>query len=96
MKRTTIMADEELLFRIERLARRQGRTKAEMIRDALELYVADQEAELPLASPLMNLVGLAGPDAPPMDLADGRDEELIRDSLHPHFGFTRADDATSG
>lgn len=96
MKRTTIMADEELLFRIERLARRQGRTKAEMIRDALELYVADQESNLPQASPLMNLVGLAGPDAPPMDLADGRDEELIRSALHPQFGFTQADDATSG
>ena len=92
MKRTTIMADEELLYRIEHIARYRGQTKARIIRDALEAYVAKAEAEVPQVNPLLDLVDLAGADAVPMDLANGREEEIIRQSIHPHHGFTRSDD----
>ncbi len=96
MKRTTIMADEELLLRIDRLARQQRRTKAQLIREALESYVTKVEAENPPANPLLGLIGLAGEDAPAMDLADGKDEELIRQSIHPQYGFSLNREETPG
>lgn len=96
MKRTTIMADEELLYRIERVARNRGQTKSQVVREALEAYVTTAESEEPPANPLLNLIGLAGDDAVAMDLADGDDEEMIRQSMHPKYGFTRSDDENPG
>lgn len=77
MKRTTIMADEELLYKIERIARQSGRSKAEVIREALHQYVVEVEAETPPQHALLDLIGLAGDDAVAMDLSDGKDELLL-------------------
>ncbi len=88
MKRTTIMADEELLYKIDRLAREQGQSKAHVIREALVEYVAKCEVEKPQKNPLLGLIGLAAEAAVEMDLADGKDEEMIRASMHPLYGFT--------
>lgn len=77
MKRTTIMAEEALLYRIEQIAQESGRSKAEVIREALQAYVIKVEGESPPEYPLLGLVGLAGEDAVAMDLADGKDEELL-------------------
>ena len=43
-KRTTILADPDLLERLERHARRQGSTKTAVIVAALEAYLAEHEA----------------------------------------------------
>lgn len=77
MKRTTIMAEENLLYKIEQIARESGRSKAEVIREALADYVAKIEQDAPPKHPLLTLIGLAADDATPMDLADGQDEQLL-------------------
>lgn len=89
MKRTTILADEDLLYRLDKLAKRQKTTKSQLIREALETYVEQQETESPPANPLLKLTNLAGDRAVPMDLGDGKDEELIRTTIDPRFGFTQ-------
>ncbi len=85
MKRTTIMAEEELLYKIERIAIRKGISKAAVIREALLEYVAEEEAIEPFENPLLNLIGLAGDDAVEMDLSDGKDEEFLREDWVKHI-----------
>lgn len=77
MKRTTIMAEEELLYKIERIAREKGKSKAAVIREALVEYVAEVEATEPFENPLLGLIGLAGDDGVEMDLSNGKDEEIL-------------------
>ncbi|MCB9140413.1 MAG: ribbon-helix-helix protein, CopG family [Caldilineaceae bacterium] len=89
MKRTTILADEDLLYRLDKLAKRQKTTKSQLIREALEAYVEQRETESPPANPLLKLANLAGDRAVPMDLSDGKDEELIRETVDPRLGFTQ-------
>jgi len=89
MKRTTIMAEEELLYKIEQIAQEHGRSKADVIREALADYVAKVEAESPPEDPLLALVGLAGEDAVAMDLSDGKDEELLWAEKDNHLGRHR-------
>lgn len=95
MKRTTIMAEEEILYKIERIAREQGKSKAEIIREALVMYITDVETESPPENPLLRLIGLAGDAAVPTDFSDGKDEEYIRDTIHPIYGFAVRDDEES-
>ena len=72
MRRTTILADPELLTNMEELARRDGVPTSHVIREAMERYVVARRdasgAELPA------LVGMfEGAD----DVAE-RDEEILR------------------
>ena len=55
MKRTTILADERLLAEVSALARRRGVTTSHAVREALEHYVADGQAE---GHQLPDLVGM--------------------------------------
>jgi predicted transcriptional regulator len=55
MRRTSILLDPGLLAELERLARRQGRPTAHVIREALERYVTDQGE---VKSTLPGFVGL--------------------------------------
>jgi metal-responsive CopG/Arc/MetJ family transcriptional regulator len=67
MRRTSILLDPGLLAELERIARRQGRPTAHVIRDALERHVAENggERELP------GFVGIGhGPAEAPPDDAD--------------------------
>lgn len=45
IRRTTILVDPDLLDRVDRLARRTGRTKTAVITAALEAYVGAQETD---------------------------------------------------
>ena len=85
MKRTTIMAEEELLYKIELIAKRKGTSKAAVIREALLEYVAEEESAEPFENPLLGLIGLAGEDAVEMDLSDGKDEEFLREDWVKHI-----------
>ena len=87
MKRTTIMAEEELLYKIERIARDSGQPKAKVIREALAEYIVRFEVAHPPENPLLSIVGIAGFDAPPTDVADGRDEEMLREGADPLYGW---------
>ena len=85
MKRTTIMAEEEILYKIELIAKRKGTSKAAVIREALLGYISDEEAAEPFENPLLGLIGLAGDDAVEMDLSDGKDEEFLREDWVKHI-----------
>ena len=79
------MAEEELLYKIEQIARREGKSKATIIREALEEYITAVEAENPIANPLLGLIGIAEEDAVEMDLSDGQDEEILREEWVKHL-----------
>ena len=86
MVRTTIMAEEDILYKIERIAREQGKSKAEIIREALVMYVTDVETQSPPVNPLLSLIGLAGDDGEETDLSDGKDEEILRTEWVEYIG----------
>lgn len=85
MVRTTIMAEEELLYKIEWIAREQGKSKAEIIREALVMYVTDVETQNPPQNPLLSLIGLAGDEGEETDLSDGKDEEILREEWNKRY-----------
>ena len=85
MVRTTIMAEEEILYKIELIAKRKGISKAAVIRDALLEYIVDEETAEPFENPLLGLIGLAGEDAVEMDLSNGKDEEFLREDWVKHI-----------
>jgi hypothetical protein len=55
MKRTTILADERLLAEVAAVARRRGLTTSHVVREALQRYVLDDQAE---PQPLPDLIGM--------------------------------------
>lgn len=93
MKRTTIMADEELLYKIGRIAQRKGVSKATVIREALAEYVTEETVEEQLENPLLGLIGIADiegeepPEIDPrfLDLSDGNDEAFLRESYNAKY-----------
>jgi hypothetical protein len=90
MKRTTIMIEEELLYDLKQIAQAQDRSTASVIREALAEYVSEQRLEAEEENPLLRLVGLAD-KAVPMDLSDGKDEEILRNGIHPVYGWAIRD-----
>ena len=53
MKRTTILADEQLLYEAKILAARRGTTLTAIVREALASYVAEQRTP-----PALSLIGI--------------------------------------
>lgn len=92
MKRTTIMVDEALLYDLQRIARMQKKTSSAVIREALEAYVTEQHEKSPPANPLLALIGLAG-EGEPTDVSDGGDEEMLRQGIHPIYGWSSHDES---
>jgi len=88
MRRTTILADAELLTNLEEIARRDGLPTSHLIREAMERYVvargADSGAELPA---LVGMFEGAG------DVAE-RDEEILREEM-PAAAEATAAEATA-
>ena len=87
MKRTTIMVEESLLYEIKQLAEEQNKSAANVIREALALYVTEQHRLAPPENPLLGLVGL-GESEEPTDVRDGGDEVMLGDGVHPLYGWT--------
>jgi predicted transcriptional regulator len=79
------MAEAEMLEKIERIARRQGRSKAAVIREALAEYIVEVETAEPYENPLMRLVGLADVDMGETDFSDGKDEEYLKEEWIKHL-----------
>ena len=75
MKRTTIMVDESVLAELDRLARRQRRPTAHLIRESLEKYVSN--ARLMEGTTLPAFVGIG---EGPGDVAEN-DEAILRTEL---------------
>ena len=94
MKRTTIMVEEELLCELKQLAQRENKSTSSIIREALAVYVTEQHKAAPPENPLLAIIGL-GASEEMMDLSDGKDEELLREGLHPIYGWSLKDDSDS-
>ncbi len=94
MKRTTIMVEEDLLYELKQIAQRQNKSTSSVMREALAVYVAEQHKAAPPENPLLSIIGL-GSSEEIMDLSDGKDEELLREGLHPLDGWSLKDDSDS-
>ncbi len=91
MKRTTIMVEEELLYDLQQMAKQQNKSTASIIREALALYVVEQQVENPVANPLLTLAGL-GASATVTDVADGGDEAMLAAGVDGVVGWSVVDD----
>ncbi len=58
-RRTTILAEPELLARVDHLARRTGRTKTDIVRAALLAYLEETEEAAPATLPFI-AIGQSG------------------------------------
>ena len=77
MRRTTILADPELLTNLEEIARRDGLPTSHVIREAMERYVVARRGE---STP--DLPALVGMFEGAGDVAE-RDEEILREEMPP-------------
>jgi metal-responsive CopG/Arc/MetJ family transcriptional regulator len=93
MKRTTIMIEEELLFDLKQLAQQQGKSTSNVIREALAAYVVEQHEEAPPENPLLALAGI-GYSEEMIDLSNGKDEEILRNDIHPIYGWSSNRDSS--
>jgi hypothetical protein len=72
MVRIQLHLTEQQARRLKALARRQGRTRAELIRQGIERVLAEPD---PTGDPLLELVAAAGP-AGRSDLSEAHDDVL--------------------
>ncbi len=82
MKRTTIVADDDLLREMQHLAQRRGMTFTAVLQDAMRAYL---DAQRP--STIESLAGIAS-SGKPVDYSNGRDEEILLAEVHPIYGFS--------
>lgn len=80
MKRTTILADEELLVEAKHLAVQQGRTLTQLFQDALRDYV---QANRPKRR--ISIIGIGRSKEGDISL---RDEEILRAEIDPIEGWS--------
>lgn len=86
MRRTSILLDPGLLAELERIARREGRPTAHVIREALERYVADRPED---QRGLPGFIGL-GAGAGPGDVALNA-RVLVADEIRERLQRQRGD-----
>jgi predicted transcriptional regulator len=91
MKRTTIMIEEELLYQLKQIARQQEKPFASVVREALAVYVTEQQEQNWPENPLLAIAGI-GESEEPTDMSNGRDEEILMAEIHPVYGWGRGSD----
>ena len=92
MKRTTIMIEEDILYDLKKIAQQQDKSTSSIIREALAAYVVEQHAEAPPENPLLSIIAL-GASEEIIDLSDGKDEEILRNEIHPIYGWSSPRDS---
>ena len=75
MKRTTIFLDESLERRLKQRARREGKSFAQCVREAVAAYVTQPRGKRPLPS----ITGMFS-GGPPYDTSE-RVDEILRETL---------------
>lgn len=83
MRRTTILADEDLLLEARQLAVRQGTTFTALVQQALREYVA---AHRPPERHI-SFIGLGDSGEADLSVSNGWDEEILARELHPTVGW---------
>lgn len=95
MKRTTVRADEAVLDKIDEIALKQGKSKASIIREALEDYVTNHQTEsTPVEewpqNPMLGILALAQThEGFASDVANGGDEAMLREILNEKYERTQ-------
>lgn len=84
MKRTTILADDDLILEMRSLAARRGVTFTRLAQEAMRAYL---DAQRPSAQ--RSFIGL-GASGQAFDTRDGRDEEELHQAVHPIYGLAPA------
>jgi hypothetical protein len=80
MRRTTILADEQLLVEARYLAERQGRTFTDLVQEALREYIRAHRAPRQLS-----IIGIARSNEPNVAR---RDEEILAAEVDPIEGWS--------
>ena len=93
MKRTTIMIEEDILYDLKQIAQQQDKSTSSIIREALAAYVVKQHEEAPPENPLLALAGI-GYSEEMIDLSNGKDEEILRNDIHPIYGWSSNRDSS--
>lgn len=88
MKRTTILADDQLLLEARHLAAQRRTTFSALVQEALREYLAAHRPKRQLS-----LIGIGRSAGPPLDLRDGKDEELLAAAIHPIYGWSHDHDS---
>lgn len=95
MRRTTIMVEEDLLYELKQIAQRQEKSTSSVIREALAVYVTEQHKTMPPEHPLLVLAGI-GASEEVLDMSNGKDEEILRQEIHPIYGWSLNHDESAG
>ncbi|MFN8524136.1 MAG: hypothetical protein U0821_13640 [Chloroflexota bacterium] len=80
MKRTTIIAEEALLYEARELANREGRTLTALVQDALRDYIDAHRKPR-----RYSIIGIGASDGPPVDWENL--DELLAEAMDPVAGF---------
>ena len=81
MRRTTIMADEELLLEAKHLADRENRTLSALIQDALREYIAGHRPRRHIS-----FIGIGESSGPSLTVEE--QDQLLRAGLDPIEGWS--------
>jgi hypothetical protein len=81
MKRTTIMADEELLLEAKHLAQRESKTLSALVQDALQEYIAKHRPKRHIS-----FIGIGESDGSPLSVED--QDRMLREGLDPIEGWS--------
>lgn len=84
-KPQTILLEENLLQVLQQLARRRNISLDDVIQEALAQFVAAHQE----ARPLSTIICL-GESNEVTDVADGEDEEMLRQGVHPIYGWSKS------
>lgn len=80
MKRTTVLAEESLLWEAKKVGEREGKTFTQVVREALAEYVAARRRPRNLS-----IIGIGhGPG----NVSEHVDE-ILRAEIHPIYGWSR-------
>lgn len=91
MKRTTIMIEPDVLYDLQQLAQERSVSTSQLIREALATYVIKQQKRNLVVNPLLALAGL-GASEEVTDVADGQDEQILREGIDPITGWSNHDE----
>jgi predicted transcriptional regulator len=88
MKRTTIVADEEVMLEIQSIAQRENRSTSNVIREALATYVHRYHSRTTKPeNPLLAIAALGQNRTGETDVSE-RVEEILADEIDPKFGWS--------
>jgi len=88
MQRTTIIADKETMLELQSIARREKRSAASVIREALATFVHNYQARLSQRqNPLLALAALGQNRDGETDISE-RAEEILATEINPVSGWS--------